>query len=222
MAFVHRTSILRHPSTYLCCLSAGGLLYVLYLNVTNPASFQTQNHHQGRSLIPRSSNSSCPPVPPANTTQHFDFLGLNNYLQDIVKNCSANDPRLVNLHGEAFLTLAAVRRWTGEKWNTWNPYPGNDILRRLLTWKLPLANLLAQFGKQPLSGSREVSTISHLVGDPIDTLASMFYTLHVCLNRVKLLRQLGLEPEDWKAVVLVMQAFDECSGEYAMLELEER
>jgi hypothetical protein len=222
MPFINRPAILGQLPTVLCCLTAGGFVYLLYEVTANPSSLQPQSHRQRRSLKFESGNSSCPLTPSANNTQRFDFQGLYYYLQNISANCSPNDPRLVHLHGEAFLTFDAVRRWTGEKRTTWNPYPDNDILKRLLSWKLPIVNLLAQVAKQPLSFSIELSTISHLVGDPIDTLASMFYTLHVCLERVKLLRRLGLTPREWKAVVLVMQAFDECSGQNAMLELENR
>jgi hypothetical protein len=222
MAILSRLTIHLRPSIILCYVSAGGLLYVLYQNAAQLSTSQLHSSPQRRFLTFESGNSSCPATPPANTTQKFDFQGLYEYLQDIQKNCSKDDPRLVYQYDEAFLTLDAVRRWTGEHWKTWSPCPGNDILKRLLTWKFPLVNLLSQFGKQPLGIWREIATICHLIGDPIDTLASMFYTLHVCWLRVRMLKQLQLEPQDWKAVVLVMQAFDECSGQFAMLELEAR
>ena len=222
MTIFSRSAIHLRPSIILCFVSAGGLLCVLYQTAGQISTSQLYSPPQRRFLTSELGNSSCPATPPAGTEQKFDFQGLYNYLQDIQKNCSKDDPRLVYLYGEAFLTLDAVRRWTGEHLRTWNPYPGNDILKRLLTWKLPLVNLLSQVGKQPLGIWKEISTICHLVGDPIDILASMFYTLHVCWLRVRMLKQLGLKPRDWKAVALVMQAFDESSGQFAMLKLEAR
>jgi hypothetical protein len=215
-------TIIPHASTILCCVSAGGLLYIFYESITQPSSLGHHSSHRRRSLTFKDRNSTCPLIPPADTKNHFDFVGLYQYLQDIVANCSSSDTRLVQQHGQPFLTLDAARRWTGEKWNTWVPYSDQDILKRLLTWKLPLLNLLSQFGRQPLGVTIAISTIAHLVGDPIDTIASMFFTLHVCWVRVETLKKLGLTPREWKAVALVMQTFDECSGKYATLELESR
>jgi hypothetical protein len=167
-------------------------------------------------------SSICPSSPPTNSTQHFDFVGLNQYRQNITTYCPKNDTRLVYQHGEYFLTLNAAQQWTGKRRNTWTRYPGPDILKRLLAWKLPLLNLLSQFGRQPLNTLTEASVMVHLVGDPLDTIASMFYTLHVCWARVAMLNELGLGPRDCKAVTLVMQTIDECRGKYATLEIETR
>jgi hypothetical protein len=165
-----------HPSTLLCVITAGGFLYVCYETFTqHTIRLQPRDLNQRRFLTFKSNNSSCPSIPPVGTKQDFSFEGLYEYLQDIVAHCPLNDTRLVYQDGEYFLTLAAALRWTGEKWNTWDPYPPNDILKRLLNWKLPLLNLLANFGRQPLGAITEISTIAHLVGDPIDTISSMFY-----------------------------------------------
>jgi hypothetical protein len=168
----------------------------------------------------------CPPQQSGVTQRPFNFVEVNAYLQNIIANCSSKDSRLVDpfgYPGEAFLTATAVKQWLGEKLSSWHAYPGNDILKRLLTWKLPLLSLFSLFGKQPLRKWREMSTISHLIGCPIDTLASIFYTLHVCCLRVRLLKRAGLNSRDWKAVALVMQAFDECSGnQFAMLDIENK
>lgn len=184
--------------------------------------------------ITESSSSICLVDPIArepSSTSPFTFTGLWNYLQAI-KNCTRihglppneyGDPRLVWHKNDTFLTYEAALRWTGETARSWNPYPLSDILWRLQAWKFPLIALISLFPRPPLSFSVELFTIFHLVGDPIDTIASMLFTIHVCWLRAEKLKALygnTVNGWNWRALTLVMQAWDECSGRLESWNLE--
>src|SRR5436190_22946547 len=94
-----------------------------------------------------------------------------------------SDNRFVK--GTGLLTMEACQNLVGG--GSWQLYPTRDILTRLMTWKAPLVQLIFQFPRPPLGASVGFFTIFHLVGDPIDTIASLLYTLEVCQRRVKLL-----------------------------------
>jgi hypothetical protein len=205
-----------------------GLFYLAWVNLASLSHPDTDHNSLFVKRVPASggNDTSCPKVPPLGTKQNFDFQGLWIYLSNIRKYCAKNDTRIVcvNEFDDCFLTLNAVLRWTGEKSDTWRPYPANDILNRLLAWKLPLISLIAQFPRPPLSVSVEIDAIAHLLGDPIDTIASLIFTIHVCWLRARMLKdkRLGLRASEWKAIALVLQAFDECSGMPATLDIELR
>ena len=89
-----------------------------------------------------------------------------------------------------------------------------------MTWKAPLAQLIFLFPRPPLGASVEIFTILHLMGDSIDTIASLLYTLEVCQRRAKPLRKQGMPDADWKALALVMAAYEEIGDTEACIELK--
>jgi hypothetical protein len=120
--------------------------------------------------------------------------------------------------GTPYLTNAACEALVGG--GGMKAYPTRDILTRLLTWKAPLVQLIFQFPRPPLGASVEFFTILHLVGDPIDTIASLLYTLEVCQKRAESLREQGMPDRDWKSLALVMASYDETGNNEACADLE--
>lgn len=106
-------------------------------------------------------------------------------------------------------------------WAGWTAYPIEDIWTRIVTWKLPLFQLAVQFPRVPLGFSVETATIIHLLGDPVDSMASVLYTLATCCSRARLAKvtcgKAGIQEKHrdyeytWKALALIMVSYDECS-----------
>jgi hypothetical protein len=71
-----------------------------------------------------------------------------------------------------------------------------------------------------LSTKVEFFVFLHLVGDPVDTIASLLYTLAVCQSRAESLRKQGMPDQDWKMLTLIMVSYDECGNNEAAIELE--
>ncbi|KAF2740632.1 hypothetical protein EJ04DRAFT_507657 [Polyplosphaeria fusca] len=98
----------------------------------------------------------------------------------------------------------------------------------LRTWKLPLVQLISQLPKAPLGYAVESATITHLLGDPIDSLAATLVTLAQCQARAKLaqnacgivgLRQGNAEYDRaWKALSIIMVSYDECGRQDKAIE----
>lgn len=93
-----------------------------------------------------------------------------------------------------------------------------------MTWKLPLFQLAVQFPRVPLGFSVETATIIHLLGDPVDSITSVLFTLALCHSRTQLAKstceEAGIQkthPEyatTWKALSLLMISYDECGKSY--------
>jgi hypothetical protein len=89
-----------------------------------------------------------------------------------------------------------------------------------VTWKLPLFQLAVQFPRVPLGFNVETATIVHLLGDPIDTMTSVLFTLATCRSRARLAKETcndaGMHENHrnyaftWKALALIMVSYDEC------------
>lgn len=126
-----------------------------------------------------------------------------------------SDGRFVR--GTPFLTKAACEALVGRRWK---PYLPRDILTRLMAWKAPLVQLIFQFPRPPLAASVQIFTILHLTGDPIDTIASLLFTLEVCQRRVELLFKQEMADSDWKAIALIMASYEEIGNTEACEELE--
>ena len=58
------------------------------------------------------------------------------------------------------------------------------------------------------------------MGDPIDTISSLLYTLAVCQSRAELLRAQDIPDQDWKTLALIMTSYDEIGNNKAAIELE--
>ncbi|TID22167.1 hypothetical protein E2P81_ATG11276 [Venturia nashicola] len=97
--------------------------------------------------------------------------------------------------------------------DSWNPYSGLDIWTRIEVWKIPLVLLLIQFSRPPLALHAQLFTLFHLVGDPMNTIASLLYTLAACQERA-----VSLRPADktkWpisRRYALILQSYDECGN----------
>ena len=116
------------------------------------------------------------------SAKHFDFVSLWNYTLQIQEAC-ANDSRLFLSKGEAAtpqnaaLNHASCVAIAGSDWTR---YPAVDIWTRLTTWKFPLIQLVAAFPRPPLSLRVEFFVITHLLGDPIDTIKNLLLKLSKC------------------------------------------
>lgn len=90
----------------------------------------------------------------------------------------------------------------------------------MVTWKLPLFQLAAQFPRVPLGFNVETATIVHLLGDPVDSMMSVLLTLAMCRSRAHQAQEeckaagIGERPCDyaftWKALALIMVSYDDC------------
>lgn len=139
----------------------------------------------------------------------FDFDLLFQYFLKIYNTCPS-DPRLVS--GTQLLTLKASMEFAGETfaWTSWTAYDPGSIMARLLTWKTPLVQLVFSFSRMPLGLNVELFTLNHLIGDPIDTLASLMYTLELCQARAMRFKDEGMTDEEWKAKALIETSIAEC------------
>ena len=138
----------------------------------------------------------------------FDFVLLSEYAQRIYDACPS-DPRLVP--GGILLTLEASMEFARETyaWPSWNPYVAGAILTRLLTWKTPLVQLVFQFSRSPLNWNVELFAINHLIGDPMNTLASLMLTLELCESRATECRK-GKSAPHWKEETLIHISSADC------------
>ena len=151
------------------------------------------------------------------SAKRFDFVSLWNYTLHIQEAC-ANDSRLFLHKGEsatpqnAALNQATCAAIAGSGW-TW--HSAVDMWTRLSTWKLPLVQLIAAFSRPPLSLGVECFVITHLLGDPIDTIKNLLLKLWTCEYWV---RHWVAEPargddsdseRHWKALALLTDAYGE-------------
>ena len=152
---------------------------------------------------------------------HFQFTSLWNFTQQILQSC-ANDTRLFEIEGglpsaqNVSLNHAGCVAIAGA---SWTPYPGADIWVRLTTWKFPLLQLVGLFPRPPLSFSAECFVITHLLGDPIDTIWHLIHKLDLCQSRAEYWREeyrtvfttlQGDKPDrQWKALTLIEDAYGE-------------
>jgi hypothetical protein len=153
-----------------------------------------------------------------NRTRGFEFVGLllvNTYYNET---CAAGSEILFD--GTRMLTNAACQRITGltnSIWSGWTAYPISDIWNRIVVWKLPLLQLISQFPRPPLGPSVETGIMMHLLGDPMDSITSIFVSLAICQERAQRAKDLcGLRQDDpdfsktWKGLAIIMVSYDEC------------
>jgi hypothetical protein len=153
-------------------------------------------------------------------TNGFDFGKLFSIYLVLNQTCPPESD--IFFDGTRMLTDAVCRKITRTNTSIWGgtPYPISDVWNRIVIWKLPLFQLIAQFPRPPLGLGVEAATIIHLLGDPIDSMASMMLTLAMCSWRVVLAKKLcsdvGIKPSHpeyhrtWKALALIMVSYDEC------------
>jgi len=131
--------------------------------------------------------------------------------------------------GTKVFTAAAARKLTGspDGWfsSIWifTPYPTDLIFTRFQAWKLPMIQLIMSFPRPPHGTSVEAFSIFHLMGDPIDSLSSLIFTLHTTQRRVRRLESnTNLEKKTVFELVLLINAFEECGDETSACLLEEK
>ncbi|KAF2117639.1 hypothetical protein BDV96DRAFT_643991 [Lophiotrema nucula] len=157
----------------------------------------------------------------SNHTSGFDFGEIYDVYQHLNQTCSAESD--IFFTGSRMLTLATcvlITQTSYSIWTGWTPYSISDIWARIVTWKLPLAQLVAQFPRPPLGFAVETLTMIHLLGDPIDSVTSMLVTFKKCDARVKEAKKacsdVEIEPQHpeydrtWKALAIIMVSYDEC------------
>ena len=156
-----------------------------------------------------------------NRTMGFDFRRLNDVNLYLVQTCPlASD---IFFPGTTMLTEPVCRKVSGISdsiWSGWTPYPMSDVWNRIVTWKLPLFQLVSQLPRPPLGPAVETGTLTHLLGDPIDFFTNILLTLAMCSARAsqakRVCLELGLDPlkseynRTWKSLAIIMVSYDEC------------
>lgn len=148
----------------------------------------------------------------------FQTYSLYSILQEIYNIC-ANDTRLiVGVFGPELTKQAAINI-TGNSggviiFRDWSPYLTSLILKRFITWKIPLFQLLMQFSQPPYKYKMKFFAIFHVMGDPIDTIASLMFTLSVSKKRLHSLAN-DMKIMDRSALVLIITSYEECGSNKA-------
>ena len=159
----------------------------------------------------------------SNHTKGFDFAEIYNVYLYLNHSCAPESD--IFFKGTRMLTDAVCRKIamnSNSIWSGWTPCPISDIWTRIVVWKLPLLQLISQFPRPPLGPSVETSVMIHLLGDPIDSVASMLLTLAICQARVERAKELCLDagidcthpayPKAWKGLAIIMVSYDECGA----------
>lgn len=148
------------------------------------------------------------------SAKQFDFESLWNITLHIQEAC-ANDSRLFLSKGEpanpqnAALNQAACAAIAGSGWTR---HSAVDIWTRLTMWKLPLLQLVAAFPCPPLSLGVRFFVITHLLGDPVDTVKNLLRKLSNCQYWVRYWvaeQATGDSERHWKALALLTDAYGE-------------
>ena len=108
----------------------------------------------------------------------FNFDYLWPIAQELYKN-NPRDPALYHPHdNQSRITLLydACVTYVGTDATR---YSRQDVYDRVLLWRVPLIALVATTTLPSLGLATKVFTIIHLIADPIDTLWSLFYKLHL-------------------------------------------
>lgn len=152
----------------------------------------------------------------------FDFTIIYEIAKKINETCPT-DPRLFKSF-TLLLKNEFVHNITGAGGglarHDWTAYPSSETLQRFMAWKAPLIQVIFQFPRPPFGFTVEAFTILHLLGDPIDTIASMLFTLSLCQERAKLLRH---RPDnERKGLTLIMMSYDECGDHREAATLEKK
>lgn len=156
----------------------------------------------------------------SNRTQGFKFDQLFTVNQFLNQTCPSTSD--IFFPGTKWLTDATCHKITGttSSITSWTPYPNDDIWTRIVTWKMPLFQLVAQFPRPPLGFAVESIAIVHLLGDPVDSMVSMLLTLAMCRSRATLAKEVckaaRIQPTDaeydrtWKGLAIMLVSYDDC------------
>ncbi|KAK3940283.1 hypothetical protein QBC46DRAFT_354278 [Diplogelasinospora grovesii] len=103
-------------------------------------------------------------------------------VQDIADNVTHTCPSSPLLWQPYIFTLAAVAIFCGRNWSVYAPAL---ILQCLTSFKVPLLQLLLEVPRPPYGILAGAFAVLHLTGSPIDTIASLLFTISVANNRVQ-------------------------------------
>jgi hypothetical protein len=155
---------------------------------------------------------------------------------DLTVHITNNCPNDVRLQSPFVLTSSFATLITGHtdalslSPTQWAPYDKRIIVRRLAAFKGPLLQLVFEVPRAPYGWNVEVFSVVHMLGDPIDCIASLLHTLCICRNRVQKLRSglsyRGLSGDTAdsiaKSMVLILTTMDECGRGTEAAELEDQ
>lgn len=151
----------------------------------------------------------------ASTIPYFNFTALWNITNEI-KKFNAFDPRLfypidteTNLLDRSRTLLQPAACFSLVKDQKWVPYTLSDVHERVLVWKLPLFQLIAQIPRPPLGIAVECFSIIHLLGDPVDSLWSLLHKLMMCQKHAQQWRSQWSDAQIWKTSALIEISYDE-------------
>ncbi|KAI9805301.1 MAG: hypothetical protein M1833_005754 [Piccolia ochrophora] len=144
----------------------------------------------------------------------FDFAKLWDIAKNI-KKANPDDERLFFPIGpdglpdrsRTLLTKAACIS-SNTKGDNFAYYKVSETLDFVLLWKVPLIQLLAQMQRPPLGFGAGLFTMTHLIGDPIDTIWSLSFKLWRCTCQANDWIRLQGE-EDWEIFTLIVTSYDE-------------
>lgn len=81
----------------------------------------------------------------------------------------------------------------------WAAYGKADVYDRVILWRIPLLALWATTMVPPFGLASKISTLTHVVGDPIDTMSSLLFKLELVRRNlesaVHFLPSMGIQPE---------------------------
>jgi len=142
--------------------------------------------------------------------------------------CWPDYPGLVEWNGMTAFSPAEIARITGNHHtgivaSIWyfTPYQLDLFLGRFQIWKVPLIQLLMLFPRPPHGAAVELMSLFHLMGDPIDTIASLIFTLQITQNRLRSLGTNGMSRKKLEELTLLIMAFEEVGSDEIAVSLEE-
>lgn len=106
---------------------------------------------------------------------------------------------------QPLLTLFGCESLCNDGYELW---PADDTLLRVVTWVLPACVLLVHFHFAPLGLGNQFAVITHLLGDPLDTLWSMMTRQEVNRRFYRRAKSYS-DRNDFKHVATVWSAYDE-------------
>ena len=154
---------------------------------------------------------------PVLTGQHFNFQTSWEYTENINATCQW-DTRLFGISTGQFdvnsplLTYEAAKQFVG---TAWDPYPFIDVWNRITTWKTPELQLVVMFPRPPLGFCVELMVLTHLLGDPINTIDNLHLTLSNCQRTAEYWKResKGIFGDDgdegWKALGIIEATYAE-------------
>jgi hypothetical protein len=156
-----------------------------------------------------------------NRTMGFDFEPLYNVNMYLNQTCPQSSD--IFFPGTWTLTEPVCRKISGISdsiWSGWTPYPTSSVINRMLTWKLPLLQLVSQLPRPPLGPHVEAANLARLLGSPIEFFTDMLLTLAMCSARAnqakRVCREVEMDPSNleynrtWKSLAIIMVSYDEC------------